>query len=134
MKLLVPLCTSFLFMIANKWLNKTFKGRYIEHLEQFLLSLDHKYVWSNYHFSTQTSKTKIKFFFCFYLDEMESLIVVSVDRIENNSYPKSPSSHYRSVNALDLKTYVIDAVYTKQVKLEYAEFDYIIEHIRFLYE
>lgn len=122
-------------MELNKWLNKTYKGRYIEHIEQFLLSLDHDYLWNNYHFSTQTSKTKIKFFFCFYLDELESLIVVSVHRMEKNFNPNNnPRLHYRSVNALDLKTYVIDAVYTKQVKLEYAEFDYIIEHIRFLYE
>jgi hypothetical protein len=121
-------------MEVNKWLSKTYKGRFIEHLEQFLIGLDANYQWQNYHFNYKPNKSKEKFFFSFYCISTDSLLLVTVHKVQPNA-ENFISVRYNEmiVFALNDKTFIVDAVYTKAVAIQDTSFDSIYTHFEFLF-
>lgn len=121
-------------MEADKYLTKTYKGRFIEHLEQFLLGLDKEYRWMNYHFSYRPTKNKMKFFFCFYCKTTESLVLCAVHKIQNSADSLIQLQRDETViYAINDRTFIVDAVYSKQVYIEYPDFDSVAENFAFLF-
>lgn len=70
-------------MQVNQYLTKTFKGRYIETLEDFLRSLDADYDWRSFHFCVEflRKKPKDKYFFCYINNRTYSLILAEVHKV-----------------------------------------------------
>ena len=121
-------------MEVDKYLSKTYKGRFVEHLEQFLLSLDKTYSWVNYHFYYNPNKNKTKYYYCFYCRDTESLILCVVHKVQHTAenlikVNYNENSHY----ALNDKTFVVNAVYSKGVSIEQPDFESVSEHFEFLF-
>jgi hypothetical protein len=128
------LCEFFFAMEADKYLTKTYKGRFIEHLEQFLIGLDKEYRWVNYHFSFRPTKNKTKFFFCFYCRTTESLILCVVHKLQNSTESLiKVELNQATVYGINERTFVVDAVYSKSVRINEPDFDSVAENFDFLF-
>lgn len=124
----------FFCMEVDKFLSKTYKGRFVEHLEQFLLSLDKTYRWVNYHFNFKPTKNKTKYYFCFYCRDTESLILCAVHKVQHTAKNiikviYNENAHY----ALNDRTFIVNAVYSKGVAIKEPDFDTVSEHFEFLF-
>ena len=121
-------------MESDKYLSKTFKGRFVEHLEHFLIGLDKEYRWMNYHFSFRPTKTKVKYYFCFYCRTTESLVLVAVHKIQNTSDSLIKLQFNESfVYGINDRTFIVDAVFSKHVKIDEPDFDSVAENFDFLF-
>ena len=123
-------------MEINQYLQKSFKGRYIEHLQDFLFSLDKGYSWKMFLFALKQKRktSKEKLFFIYYCRDTFSLICAKVH------WAKKITPHSTIVEMdmagqfqIESNMFLVEIIYSKEVELEDLEFDSLSEHLLFLY-
>lgn len=123
-------------MQLDQYLQKQFKGRYIEYLQEFLFSLDKEYDWKMFLFAIkQKRKTaKEKLFFIYYCRNTHSLVVAKVHWTKKiNSHSTIVQMDIDGQMKIDSNMFLIEQIYSKEVELEEVEFDSLSEHLLFLY-
>jgi len=123
-------------MQINTYLQKQYKGRYVEYLQEFLFSLDKEYDWRMFVFAIkQRRKTaKEKVFFVFSCASISTLIVAKVHLTKKlNSYNTIVQMGMDGTFQIDGNMFLIETVYSKEVMIDDDTFDSLSEHLLFLY-
>jgi len=123
-------------MQINTYLQKQFKGRYIEYLQEFLFSLDKEYNWRMFVFAIKqrrkTSKEKV--FFVFSCANISTLVVAKVHLTKKlNQYTTIMQMGLDGAFHIDSNMFLIEIIYSKEVVLDDDTFDSLSEHLLFLY-
>lgn len=112
----------------NEYLQKKFKGRYIETLQDFVYQLDESLIWDIRFFGISTNKkSKTSFFFNLYCEKTNSNILVKVHLIQSRvaiTNMRLLQIHLQNVNSQTLffnnanVGFVVDKVYTKECYMD----------------
>lgn len=123
-------------MQVNSYLQKTFKGRYLEHLEYFLKSIDDDYRWVSFFFAVSglRKRSKPRHFFVYYCRQTLSLVLIKVHMCEK------PNDAFTVLDFADMPFYVtkdnvfvIEMIYSKEILIEEDSFEAFEEHFEFLF-
>ena len=117
-------------METNEYLTRSYKGRYIELFESFILSLDADYDWQSFHFSLipKSKRMKQKFYFIYINNKTYSLILVNVHPVTKGNEEAFIQIKIDGTETIVRKAnfYIVEKVYSKEIKEPLNDLDEVM--------
>jgi hypothetical protein len=107
-------------METNEYLTKTYKGRYIELFESFILSLDADYQWQSFHFSMipKNKRMKQRFYFIYINNPTHTLLLVNVHPVYKGKEEPFIQVKVDGAETVVRKSnfYIVEKVFSKEIQ------------------